>query len=354
MTILGLVLVFPLIFLGFYLIFYKRKLPAGVSHTAWIEKLDIPEFAKEVRRKEANKQTAKRFTCAWLKEYCRGQRTAFSAWYCWFLGLPLITVFCIAVPILLIINLNTLSLGNYFECITILVCCYYIFASYIWWKCAINSKRHWKYFTRISCGVIAIDRFAMIIFLLTSLFFPKIILDNPELTKQKYLTYFNHGQELINSGKAKEGISELTTAIQLNPTFDPAYFLRGMAYIDLKPAKYEQAIQDFTKVISLNPKISIAYAYRGFAYDMTDKYDAAFADCNKAIELDPKNEDALFGRATLYLKKGNTSKAMEDINNVIQLSPKTSKAYEFRAAVYKQMGKNKEALADSKKAKLLE
>lgn len=323
--------------------FYKRKQPADANLTAWIEKLNITESAKEVRRKEANKQTAKRFTSAWLKEYCRGQRTAFSAWYCWFLCLPLITVCCIAVPILLILesftNLKTLSLDNYFAIITILVCCYYITASYIWWKCAINSKKHWKYFIRISCAIIAIDKFVAIVVLLISLFFPKILLDNPEPITQKYLTYFNHGQELIDSGKTKEGISELTNAIRLNPTFDPAYFLRGMAYINLKPAKYEQAIQDFTKVIALNPKTSIVYAYRGFAYDMTEKYDAAFADCNKAIELDPKNEDALFGRATLYLKKGNTTKALEDINKVIQLYPKATKAYEFRAAVYKQIKK---------------
>jgi hypothetical protein len=148
--------------IGVFLLFFKRKCPAGINPTAWIDQLDLPEFAKEVRRKEANKQTAKILTFAWLKEYCQGKRTAFSAWFCWLFCLPLVSMVSIFIlfPLFMIFKyMYTGSLPSpdsaYFETFGIFASCYIIFANFILWKCLANSKRIWKYIIRV-CSILIV------------------------------------------------------------------------------------------------------------------------------------------------------------------------------------------------------
>lgn len=165
---------FPIILillgLGLYLAFHKRKLPPGVSPTAWIESLNLPEHAKNVRRKEATKNTAKLFTLDWLKEYWQGERTALSAFICWKIGVPIL--FLVGVSLasvvfgLLLPNKESITnLSLLINGFIILVFVYRILSNVIWWKCAKNSTTFWKYAVRFLAAVGIISSCSVFAFL---------------------------------------------------------------------------------------------------------------------------------------------------------------------------------------------
>ena len=59
----------------------------------------------------------------------------------------------------------------------------------------------------------------------------------------------------------REAILDYTQAIQLNPKFAKAYFLRGLAHYDR--GNYQQAISDTTQAIRLDSTLSAACIIRG-------------------------------------------------------------------------------------------
>jgi tetratricopeptide (TPR) repeat protein len=82
-------------------------------------------------------------------------------------------------------------------------------------------------------------------------------------------------------------IDEFNKAIEINPSYAYAYFMRGCAYG--RKGRYDQAISDYSKALELNPRDAYAYNNRGLAYAQgKGQFDKAISDYNKAIEINPK------------------------------------------------------------------
>ncbi len=124
--------------------------------------------------------------------------------------------------------------------------------------------------------------------------------------------HYDRGEAHYFDGDYELAFSELTKAIEKDPSLARAYVTRGQAYNDKN--EFDLAIADFTKVIELKPTDSHAYRYRGMAYGNKGQYDLAIADYNKAIETDPMIADAYSGRARIYYYKGEYDKAWKDVN----------------------------------------
>jgi len=88
------------------------------------------------------------------------------------------------------------------------------------------------------------------------------------------------------------------------------YFNRGNDY--LNSGNYSWAISDYNKAIELDPKFAEAYYNRGLAYDYLGDSSRAISDYNKAIELNPKDADAYYNRGLAYLDSGDSSRAISD------------------------------------------
>jgi len=72
----------------------------------------------------------------------------------------------------------------------------------------------------------------------------------------------------LRDAKRKEinekAISDLTKNIELNPSDEYFYQMRGCIYYRMR--NYEKAIADFTKAIELNPKDALSYGGRSVSY----------------------------------------------------------------------------------------
>jgi len=81
-----------------------------------------------------------------------------------------------------------------------------------------------------------------------------------------------------------KAIEDFTSAIEIDPTNDDAYYQLGECYQELK--RYEEAIADFDEVIEFEPEWSTAYSCRGRCYKEWGKIDKANADLARAERLE--------------------------------------------------------------------
>ncbi|MFC1918221.1 tetratricopeptide repeat protein [Chloroflexota bacterium] len=127
----------------------------------------------------------------------------------------------------------------------------------------------------------------------------------------------NQGFVYNENGEFQKAITALDKAIELNPTFAPAYSNRGWAYIEL--GQYEQALTDCNKAIELDPTLALAYNNRGWAYIELGQYEQALPECNKAIELDPVLAFAYSNRGKVYIELGQYEQAVADLDKAMEL-----------------------------------
>jgi tetratricopeptide (TPR) repeat protein len=101
-------------------------------------------------------------------------------------------------------------------------------------------------------------------------------------------------------------------------------------------ADRRQAIQTFSKAIQLNPKYAIAYYMRAVVYRQVQDLQQSLSDFNQAIRLNPKDSDFYYNRASLKQDElHDVPGALADYNQAISINPKYSYAYNNRAVLKK-------------------
>jgi tetratricopeptide (TPR) repeat protein len=94
------------------------------------------------------------------------------------------------------------------------------------------------------------------------------------------------GRELIQQGKYREAVEELTEALSSRPDFALALNARGFAYVLLKD--WPHATEDLDAAIRLDPRYANAYHNRAVARKATGDATGAAADDAKSQELAAK------------------------------------------------------------------
>ena len=200
---------------------------------------------------------------------------------------------------------------------------------------------------------------------------------DPELTAD---SYYEIALTRITADDADDVLVNLSKAIDLNPNYVDAYFLRGLIYGS--QYDFDKAIADFEKVVELDPSHTDAkamhadaYAARGADYALEKNYDKAIADFERAIELDPDKAEFKAAAAATYFLRGATryeegdnesafadlDRAISDIEKIIELDPDNSEAriaigeaYLVRGIAHFQGGNYDRAIADLERAIELE
>jgi tetratricopeptide (TPR) repeat protein len=152
----------------------------------------------------------------------------------------------------------------------------------------------------------------------------------------------------------REAVAQFNQAVNLNPRYTIAYFLR--AYIKDYLNDPQGALTDYNQAISLNPKLVEAHNNRGnLKLQKLNDPQGALADYNQAISLNPKYAAVYNNRGGLKDKKLNDPQgALADYNQAISLNPKYAAAYYNRGTLKdKKLNDPQGALADYNQAILL-
>lgn len=126
------------------------------------------------------------------------------------------------------------------------------------------------------------------------------------------------GSDKGSAGDWNGAIADFTKAMELDPDFSYAYYMRGLAETFLED--YVAAISDFTKFIAIDPNDPLGYSSRGNAKYLSEDNQEALADFNKAIELAAAPGD-YSSRGDVFRALANYEAAISDYSRAIDLLP---------------------------------
>jgi tetratricopeptide (TPR) repeat protein len=152
----------------------------------------------------------------------------------------------------------------------------------------------------------------------------------------------------VTAGKIS-AINSFTQAINFNPKYTFAYFLRAITYSQI--GKLQQSITDDNQVITLNPQFASAYANRGISKEKLQDPSGALADYNQAISIDPNRSGFYNNRGSLKASSLQDLRgAIADLDRSLALDPTEAEIYNGRGILKKRSKDFLGALADYAKA----
>ena len=158
--------------------------------------------------------------------------------------------------------------------------------------------------------------------------------------------YYLRGAIYLELGQQAEAEADLTQAIALAPDLVEAYYERGNLYLD--QARGKEAVDDFTTVVGLQPDYVEAYYGRAQACDwyVPDcDDDLVLADLEQAIALAPDFAEVWIFRGEFYFWEKEYDLALPDLIQAVELAPDDGYAWEYLGHVYYLLGEDEEAIA---------
>lgn len=138
--------------------------------------------------------------------------------------------------------------------------------------------------------------------------------------------YYESGLENYKNENYRAAMKDLNRAIQLNPNYAEAFFVRGNVNYGRFNQNLTGAKYDYTKTVELDPQFSKAYYNRGLVNMGLEKYAEAIQDFTKVIAIDP-------GFVKAYQIRGQAKKLIGD---------KEGAAMDFEAALDVENAKSKQ------------
>jgi tetratricopeptide (TPR) repeat protein/MinD-like ATPase involved in chromosome partitioning or flagellar assembly len=170
----------------------------------------------------------------------------------------------------------------------------------------------------------------------------------PETTGKAVANLTAEGDREAGQKNFEKAIEKYNQAINLDPSYELAYYGRGRVYLVGK--QLGEALADFDEVIKLNANYAGAYVGRGDVYWQRRDFDNALAAYDRAIQLDPDLSDAYVNRGKVFAEKGNRDKALADYNRAIELSKDNPLAFLWRGSVYSASAEYDRAFTDFEQA----
>jgi tetratricopeptide (TPR) repeat protein len=139
----------------------------------------------------------------------------------------------------------------------------------------------------------------------------------------------NRGSIYWKKGDYHRAVTELDSALLLNPKLTEAYYWRGLAHLSEKD--YDRAIADYDSAIKRDPKDAEFYTRRCEAYFFKGELDRALTDCNEGLRRNPKIALGYFWIGCIYELKGEFTKAIAEFERALSLDPNLTNASEHLA-----------------------
>jgi tetratricopeptide (TPR) repeat protein len=167
------------------------------------------------------------------------------------------------------------------------------------------------------------------------------------LNPQYVEAYGELGNALDTQGRPDEAIDEFHKALEVNPKYVVARVNLGSVLQD--KGQTEQAIQEYRKAIELDPKYAIAHYNLGIALKVS-RPDDAIAEYREAIRLDPKYAEAHGNLGNVLAAQGRLDDAIQEFHRAIDADPKLATAHGSLGKALLNQGQFTEARQETQKA----
>lgn len=119
---------------------------------------------------------------------------------------------------------------------------------------------------------------------------------------------------------------------------------RGIVYF--KMAQYEKALSDLNSAIAIDPQNIVHYLNRAFVYIDMGEYEKSIGDLTFYLQSDPANSDVVNNRGVCYMRLGHYESALADFSRAILIKGSNASYYTNRAWVYRKVGLDEKAQKD--------
>ncbi|MEQ9368458.1 MAG: tetratricopeptide repeat protein [Coleofasciculus chthonoplastes F3-SA18-01] len=160
--------------------------------------------------------------------------------------------------------------------------------------------------------------------------------------------WFKRGWCLSNLDSYEEALVSYDKAIELAPTYVPAWGLRSWILENLK--HYEDALISCDQAIELDPDYAPGWGQRGGVLGNLKRYEEALISCDKAIELDPNDARTWVLRGWVLDNLERYEEALVSYEKAIELDPNYAPAWGLRGLVLDKLERYEEALVSYDKA----
>jgi Tfp pilus assembly protein PilF len=152
---------------------------------------------------------------------------------------------------------------------------------------------------------------------------------NPEL-------YYARSKVLLDKGKSRESLTDIQTAIGLNPK-QVKYYIRkaDVLFASNETTLAFSALQDALKI---DPKSTEAYLKIAEISLLLKDYDKTMFNINEALKIDKLNPTAYYLRGWALKEKGDTIHAVADYKTAIEYKSDYEQPYEELGLLYALKG----------------
>jgi protein O-mannosyl-transferase len=149
--------------------------------------------------------------------------------------------------------------------------------------------------------------------------------------------HYNLGAVLEERREFAQARPEYKSAIDLQPSYEPAIAGLGNVYLNLGSA--DEASEMFEKALELKPDDVKAVTNYGTALQSLGKIDAAKTQYQRAISLAPDNDDAYCDLGALFVRDGDLRDAVLEFNLAAKTNPEDPVPLFNLAGIFRSMGR---------------
>ncbi len=160
--------------------------------------------------------------------------------------------------------------------------------------------------------------------------------------------WLERGNELFFKGDFLGALASYERAVEINPDFHDAWFLRGILLGNLE--RYEEALASFERAVAIKPDFHDAWFLRGILLGNLERYEEALASFERAVAIKPDFHDAWFLRGILLGNLERYEEALASFERAVAIKPDFHDAWFLRGILLGNLERYEEALASFERA----
>ncbi|XP_025946474.1 tetratricopeptide repeat protein 13 isoform X1 [Apteryx rowi] len=181
--------------------------------------------------------------------------------------------------------------------------------------------------------------------------FSTMLQEEPELVSAIYGRGIAYGKKGLHDMKNAElALFELSRVISLEPDHPEVFEQRAEILSPL--GRISEALSDLTRAIQLQPSARL-YTHRGTLYFISEDYATAHEDFQRSLELNKNQPIAMLYKGLTFFHRGLLKEAIESFKEALKQKADFIDAYKSLGQAYRELGNFDAATESFQKALLL-